>query len=89
VSAQVSELRASAAKLERERDAANAELVAALAERSNLRARLAARGDAEAEAARLQARVDLAMEMLGERNARVRAAAAPWQRVVTPALRAL
>jgi hypothetical protein len=73
---QVNELTANVAKLERERDTANDELVTALARASVLESELAEHvasgGERDAEAAQLQRQVDLAMEMIGERNTRVR-----------------
>ena len=69
---QVPRLQATVTKLEQERDTANAELVQALATTSELRKQLDAAGGAEADVAELQQQVDLAMEMLGERNVKAR-----------------
>lgn len=69
---QVPRLQATVTKLEQERDAANAELVQALTTTRELRKQLDAAGGAEADAVELQQQVDLAMEMLGERNVKAR-----------------
>ena len=71
---QVAQLQEALVRLERERDAVSAELLQALARIRSLESAAVDAHRAGGEGQQLQEQVDLAMEVLGERNARVRCA---------------
>jgi membrane carboxypeptidase/penicillin-binding protein PbpC len=69
---QVASLQGVVAKLEHERGSMHRELLQTLAQCASLQQQLDDSAAAMAEQERLQQQVDLAMEMIGERNSRVR-----------------